>query len=61
MQMKRSPGPQIDRRSLVETASAMVDIPSPTGSEQAMAEHLDRMPPESRNTASVPPAASTVS
>jgi acetylornithine deacetylase len=40
MQMKRNSGPQIDRRSLVETASAMVDIPSPTGSEQAMAEHV---------------------
>src|SRR5512133_1484492 len=39
MQMKRS-GIQIDRRSLVETASAMVDIPSPTGDEFAMAEHM---------------------
>ena len=38
--MKRSSGIQVDRRSLVETASAMVDIPSPTGSEQAMAEHI---------------------
>ena len=38
--MKRSSGLQVDRRSLVETASAMVDIPSPTGSEQAMAEHI---------------------
>ena len=40
MQVKRSSGVQVDRRSLVETASALVDIPSPTGSEQAMAEHM---------------------
>ena len=40
MQMKRGSGIQVDRRSLVETASAMVDIPSPTGDEFAMAEHM---------------------
>jgi acetylornithine deacetylase len=34
---------KIDRRSLVETASAMVDIPSPTGDEFAMAEHMARL------------------
>ena len=34
MQISRS-GIQVDRRSLVETASAMVDIPSPTGDEFA--------------------------
>src|SRR5512132_1102922 len=41
MQIRRTvSGVQVDRRSLVETASAMIDIPSPTGSEQAMAEHM---------------------
>jgi acetylornithine deacetylase len=34
---------KIDRRSLVETASALVDIPSPTGDESAMAEHMARV------------------
>jgi acetylornithine deacetylase len=34
---------KIDRRGLVETASAMVDIPSPTGDEFAMAEHMARL------------------
>ena len=45
MQIGRSSnsGVQIDRRSLVETASAMVDIPSPTGDEHAMAEHMARV------------------
>jgi acetylornithine deacetylase/succinyl-diaminopimelate desuccinylase-like protein len=45
MQIGRSSnsGVQIDRRSLVETASAMVDIPSFTGSEHAMAEHMARV------------------
>ena len=43
MQVKRSSGVQVDRRSLVETASALVDIPSPTGDEQAMAEHMARL------------------
>jgi hypothetical protein len=37
MQIGRRPSSiQIDRRSLVETASALVDIPSPTGDEHAM-------------------------
>jgi acetylornithine deacetylase len=41
MQIGRQPSSiQIDRRSLVETASTMVDIPSPTGDEFAMAEHM---------------------
>jgi acetylornithine deacetylase len=39
----RSTGIQIDRRSLVETASALVDISSPTGDERAMAEHMARL------------------
>ena len=43
MQIKRPTGVQIDRRSLVETASAMVDIPSPTGDEFGMAEHVARV------------------
>ena len=43
MQMKRGSGIQIDRRSLIETASALVDIPSPTGDEFAMAEHIARV------------------
>jgi acetylornithine deacetylase len=37
--MKRD-GIQIDKRSLVETASELVNISSPTGDEQAMAEHM---------------------
>jgi acetylornithine deacetylase/succinyl-diaminopimelate desuccinylase-like protein len=40
--MKRD-GVQIDRRSLVETASELVNISSPTGDEQAMAEHMARV------------------
>src|SRR3954471_3704231 len=46
MQIGRSSsqgGIRIDRRSLVDTASAMVDIPSFTGSEHAMAEHVARV------------------
>ncbi len=43
MQMRKATGVQIDRRSLVETASALVDIPSPTGEEQAMGEHMARV------------------
>src|SRR5262245_66080809 len=44
MQVRRQSSEiRIDRRSLVETASALVDIPSPTGSEQAMAEHMARL------------------
>lgn len=31
---------KVDRRSLVETASDLVNIPSPTGDEQAVAEYL---------------------
>ena len=34
---------QIDKRSLVETASALVDISSPTGEEHGMAEHVARV------------------
>src|SRR5437899_12809912 len=40
MPLGRSETARVDRRSLVETASAMVDIPSPTGEEHAMAEHM---------------------
>ncbi|HEY8774384.1 MAG TPA: M20/M25/M40 family metallo-hydrolase [Gaiellaceae bacterium] len=40
--MKRD-GVQIDKRSLVETASELVNISSPTGDEQAMAEHMARV------------------
>ncbi len=40
--MRPRSGIQIDRRSLVETASELVDISSPTGEEQAMAEYLAR-------------------
>ena len=40
--MKRD-GVQIDKRSLVETASDLVNISSPTGDEQAMAEHMARV------------------
>ena len=40
--MKRD-GVQIDRRSLVETASELVNISSPTGEEHAMAEHMARV------------------
>ena len=40
--MKRD-GVQIDRRSLVETASDLVNISSPTGEEHAMAEHMARI------------------
>jgi acetylornithine deacetylase len=36
-------GVQIDRRSLVETASDLVNIASPTGEEHAMAEHMARL------------------
>jgi acetylornithine deacetylase len=36
-------GVQIDRRSLVETASELVNISSPTGDEYAMAEHMARV------------------
>jgi acetylornithine deacetylase len=45
MQIGRSsnPGVQIDRRSLVETASDLVNISSPTGDEYAMAEHMARV------------------
>ncbi len=41
--MRQRAGIQIDRRSLVETASALVDISSPTGEEHAMAEHMARL------------------
>jgi acetylornithine deacetylase len=45
MQIGRSSksGVQIDRRSLVETASELVNISSPTGDEYAMAEHMARL------------------
>jgi acetylornithine deacetylase len=45
MQIGRSSnsGVQIDRRSLVETASELVNISSPTGDEYAMAEHMARV------------------
>ena len=45
MQIGRSSnsGVQIDRRSLVETASEIVNISSPTGDEYAMAEHMARL------------------
>src|SRR2546428_11561158 len=44
MQIGRSTsGIQIDRRSLVETASDLVNISSPTGEEQGMTEHLARI------------------
>ena len=44
MQIGRSQsGIQIDRRSLVETASELVNISSPTGDEYAMAEHMARV------------------
>jgi acetylornithine deacetylase/succinyl-diaminopimelate desuccinylase-like protein len=43
MQMRKSSGIQIDRRSLVETASDLVNISSPTGEEHGMAEHLARV------------------
>ena len=45
MQIGRSgnSGIQIDRRSLVETASELVNISSPTGEEYAMAEHMARV------------------
>ena len=33
---------KVDRQSLVETASDLVDISSPTGDEQAVAEYLRR-------------------
>jgi acetylornithine deacetylase len=36
-------GVQIDKRSLVETASDLVNISSPTGEEHAMAEHMARL------------------
>ena len=40
--MRPRSGIQIDRRSLVETASELVDISSPTGEEQEVAEYLAR-------------------
>jgi acetylornithine deacetylase len=40
MQIRKTTGIQIDRRSLVETASELVNISSPTGEEHAMAEHM---------------------
>jgi acetylornithine deacetylase len=40
---RNATGVQINRRGLVETASALVDIPSPTGDEFAMAEHMARL------------------
>ena len=40
--MRPRSGIQIDRRSLVETASELVDISSPTGEEQGVAEYLAR-------------------
>jgi acetylornithine deacetylase len=44
MQIRKSPsGVQIDRRGLVETASGLVNISSPTGDEHAMAEHMARL------------------
>src|SRR3954465_13206778 len=45
MQIGRSNqgGLRIDKRSLVDTATSMVDIPSFTGSEHAMAEHVARV------------------
>jgi acetylornithine deacetylase/succinyl-diaminopimelate desuccinylase-like protein len=43
MQMRKSSGIQIDRRGLVETASDLVNISSPTGEEHGMAEHLARV------------------
>jgi acetylornithine deacetylase len=36
-------GIQVDRRSLIDTASDLVNISSPTGEEHAMAEHLARV------------------
>jgi acetylornithine deacetylase len=41
--MRQRTGIQIDRRSLVETASDLVNISSPTGEEHAMAEHMARL------------------
>jgi acetylornithine deacetylase len=41
--MKQRAGIQIDRRSLVETASDLVNISSPTGDEHAMAEQMARL------------------
>jgi acetylornithine deacetylase len=41
--MRARAGIQIDRRSLVETASELVDISSPTGEEYAIAEHMARL------------------
>ena len=40
MRQRGGSGVQIDRRSLVETASDLVNISSPTGEEHAMAEHM---------------------
>ncbi len=40
--MKQRAGIQIDRRSIVETASDLVNISSPTGEEQGVAEYLAR-------------------
>ena len=41
--MRQRSGIHIDRGSLVETASDLVNISSPTGDEQAMAEHVARV------------------
>ncbi len=43
MRQRGGSGVQIDRRSLVETASDLVNISSPTGEEHAMAEHMARL------------------
>src|SRR6266511_5764946 len=43
MQIRKTAGIQIDRRSLVETASELVNISSPTGEEQGVAAHLARV------------------
>jgi acetylornithine deacetylase len=41
--MRQRSGIQVDRRSLVDTASDLVNISSPTGEEHAMAEHMARL------------------
>jgi acetylornithine deacetylase len=41
--MRQRAGIQVDRRSLVDTASDLVNISSPTGEEHAMAEHIARL------------------
>jgi acetylornithine deacetylase len=43
MRPRSGSGIQIDRRSLVETASDLVNISSPTGEEQGVAEYLARV------------------